>query len=100
MKWDVAVALVLSNWGNVLRAIQMASSKNPLSPHPSGVEVVGSDEIMVVKIPRPDVDSGGDGEEGQDEDGKVPLPTTLVRIPVGEEERGQDGSGDGREGSA
>jgi len=57
----------------------------------------GSNEIMVVKIPRPDVDSGGAGEEGQEGDGKVPLPTTLVRIPVGEEERGLDGSGEERE---
>lgn len=58
----------------------------------------GSNEIMVVKIPRPDVDGGGDGEEGQEGDGKVPLPMTLVRIPVGEEERGLDGSGEEREG--
>lgn len=55
---------------------------------------------MAVKIPRPDVDSAGDGEGGEEGDGRVPLPTTLVRIPVGEEERAVDGGGEGREGGA
>jgi len=55
---------------------------------------------MVVKIPRPDVDGGGDGENLQEGDGRVPLPTTLVRIPIGEEERAADGSVEGGQGGA
>ena len=49
-----AVATVLSNWHNVLRAISMASSKLP-QPKESG---------------------------GHDEVEEVPLPQTLVRIPT------------------
>ncbi len=60
----------------------------------------GADGIMVVKIPRPDVDGGGDGENLQEGDGRVPLPTTLVRIPIGEEERAADGSVEGGQGGA
>ncbi|KAL2021178.1 hypothetical protein VTK56DRAFT_7484 [Thermocarpiscus australiensis] len=49
-----AIALVLSNWHNVLRAINMASAK----------------------LPKPKV-------EGNPEDrDEVPLPQTLVRIPT------------------
>ncbi|KAK1832658.1 DASH complex subunit DAD2 [Podospora conica] len=47
-----AIALVLANWHNVLRAINMASAK----------------------LPKPTVDGN--------EDGVVPLPQTLVRIPT------------------
>lgn len=53
-----------------------------------------------MKIPRPDMDGGGDGEDRQEGDGKVPLPTTLVRIPIGEEERAVEGSGEGGQGGA
>lgn len=53
-----------------------------------------------MKIPRPDVDGGGDGEDWQEGDGKVPLPTTLVRIPIGEEERAVEGGGEGGQGGA
>ena len=49
---DIAVATVLSNWHNVLRAISMASSKIP--------------------VPKED-EEGGRTE---------PLPHTLVRIPT------------------
>lgn len=52
-----------------------------------------------MKIPRPDGDGGGggDGEEEQEEkeEGTVPLPTTLVRIPVGGEDSHVEGSGPG-----
>ncbi|KAI9811466.1 MAG: hypothetical protein M1827_005449 [Pycnora praestabilis] len=55
-----AVAAVLSNWHNVLRAINMAS----------------------MKIPKPK-DAGGDEAEGEKEaESEVPLPQTLVRIPT------------------
>ncbi|KAK3304283.1 DASH complex subunit Dad2-domain-containing protein [Chaetomium strumarium] len=47
-----AIALVLSNWHNVLRAINMASAK----------------------LPKPSTGT----EDGE----KVPLPQTLVRIPT------------------
>ncbi|KAK8180367.1 DASH complex subunit Dad2-domain-containing protein [Phyllosticta capitalensis] len=50
-----AVAAVLSNWHNVLRAISMASAK----------------------IPQPKEE-----EEEQDEKEDIPLPQTLVRIPT------------------
>lgn len=47
------MAAVLSNWHNVLRAINMAS----------------------MKLPKPK-------EEEETKDGGVPLPVTLVRIPT------------------
>ncbi|AEO71354.1 62c8ec78-5eb4-4899-bab8-e8850af553a6 [Thermothielavioides terrestris] len=50
-----AIALVLSNWHNVLRAINMASAK----------------------IPKPT-----DEPAHEDEGDEVPLPQTLVRIPT------------------
>ncbi|KAK0626060.1 DASH complex subunit Dad2-domain-containing protein [Immersiella caudata] len=49
-----AIALVLANWHNVLRAINMASSK----------------------LPKPSAKAGESSEES------VPLPQTLVRIPT------------------
>ncbi|EOA85796.1 DASH complex subunit dad2 [Exserohilum turcicum] len=53
-----AVAAVLSNWHNVLRAINMASAK----------------------LPRPKEDDEDEGAK-RSEDGP-PLPQTLVRIPT------------------
>ncbi|MCJ1230367.1 hypothetical protein MMC12_007040 [Toensbergia leucococca] len=55
-----AVAAVLSNWHNVLRAINMAS----------------------MKLPKPK--TTGEGHEGVDlkPELDVPLPQTLVRIPI------------------
>ncbi|KAK0740972.1 DASH complex subunit Dad2-domain-containing protein, partial [Schizothecium vesticola] len=47
-----AIALVLANWHNVLRAINMASAK----------------------LPKPTADGDGDAV--------IPLPQTLVRIPT------------------
>ncbi|CAF9913051.1 hypothetical protein IMSHALPRED_000893 [Imshaugia aleurites] len=52
-----AVAAVLSNWHNVLRAINMAS----------------------MKIPKPS--QAENGEKPSDSSG-IPLPQTLVRIPI------------------
>ncbi|KAK5660758.1 hypothetical protein OQA88_12124 [Cercophora sp. LCS_1] len=49
-----AIAMVLANWHNVLRAINMASAK----------------------IPRPNAEEPAEVEE------TVPLPQTLVRIPT------------------
>ncbi|EKG21517.1 GINS complex [Macrophomina phaseolina MS6] len=53
-----AVAAVLSNWHNVLRAINMAS----------------------MKIPKPK--EAEDNEREQEVNADVPLPQTLVRIPT------------------
>ncbi|KAL3425798.1 dash complex subunit dad2 [Phlyctema vagabunda] len=52
-----AVALVLSNWHNVLRAISMASAKLPKAKEP-------------------------DENEGLNETTELQLPQTLVRIPT------------------
>ncbi|KAF1811133.1 hypothetical protein P152DRAFT_400074 [Eremomyces bilateralis CBS 781.70] len=69
-----AVAAVLSNWGNVLRAISLASTK---IPKPKGAE----DEVVAEETK---VDAG------------PPLPQTLVRIPVDQAAalESQQGSGD------
>ncbi|KAF6224203.1 hypothetical protein HO133_010778 [Letharia lupina] len=52
-----AVAAVLSNWHNVLRAINMAS----------------------MKVPKP---STAEDEEKPGDKPEIPLPQTMVRIPV------------------
>ncbi|KAL6715090.1 DASH complex subunit dad2 [Lecanora helva] len=68
-----AIATVLSNWHNVLRAIKMASMKTPKA--------------------------GTAEDENQDEkksEVEVPLPQTLVRIPVEQQQesrQSRDGSG-------
>jgi DASH complex subunit DAD2 len=67
-----AVAAVLSNWHNVLRAISMASSK---FTRPR-MKVLGSCKLgltSVVALPKP--------KEGVEEE-ETPLPQTLVRIPT------------------
>lgn len=71
-----AVAAVLSNWHNVLRAINMASMKIP-KPKNEGV-------------------SDKDSEAASKSDSGVLLPQTLVRIPAEEAARqteSQSGSG-------
>ncbi|KAF2461637.1 DASH complex subunit Dad2 [Lineolata rhizophorae] len=55
-----AVAAVLSNWHNVLRAINMAS----------------------MKIPKPPEEEGEEPTLVERKEGDVPLPQTLVRIPT------------------
>ncbi|KAK0271640.1 DASH complex subunit dad2 [Friedmanniomyces endolithicus] len=54
-----AVAAVMGNWNQVLRAVFMASAK----------------------IPKPDNEGEGDGEVAT-----MPLPQTLVRIPIQQSE--------------
>lgn len=55
-----AVAAVLSNWHNVLRAINMAS----------------------MKIPKPSPAEDEEKSDHPDDDPEIPLPQTLVRIPI------------------
>ncbi|CZR53046.1 uncharacterized protein PAC_02924 [Phialocephala subalpina] len=56
-----AVATVLGNWHNVLRAISMAS----------------------MKIPKPKETDDGESKKGEKKsDADMPLPQTLVRIPT------------------
>lgn len=64
-----AVATVLSNWHNVLRAISMASSM-------CGFEacVVNRADLVVGALPKP--------KESEDGTSSQPLPQTLVRIPT------------------
>jgi DASH complex subunit DAD2 len=72
----VAVAYVLSNWDNVLRAINMASSE---STRPSPISDLTT---AVVKVPQP----SNEEDRGDAKNGEPQLPVTLVRIPVQQEE--------------
>lgn len=70
-----AIALVLSNWHNVLRAINMASCKHYFTPywwHP--FQAVLTNTPASAKLPKP---SAGVQEPLEDD-----LPQTLVRIPT------------------
>lgn len=67
-----AVAAVLSNWHNVLRAIHMASSELPFYLLLSSPFSSRSD--WPAKLPKP--------KEEEDADTGPPLPQTLVRIPT------------------
>lgn len=77
LTYSIAVAAVLSNWHNVLRAISMASSKQRL-------QNLGrtSTDLISVKIPKPKEAEGDDIEGQKDDESEVPLPQTLVRIPT------------------
>ncbi|KAG2002190.1 hypothetical protein GB937_009691, partial [Aspergillus fischeri] len=66
----IAMACVLANWDNVLRAISMASTKAAVS--------------ISTK------DQSSSAETGHDLMVERCLPATLVRIPVEERERPQD----------
>jgi DASH complex subunit DAD2 len=68
----VAVATVLANWHNVLRAISMASSKIFCPPEQSQ----RADRALGA-LPKPKEDTPTKGDEKD-----VPLPQTLVRIPT------------------
>lgn len=73
-----AVAAVLSNWHNVLRAINMASCKSAEFTHG---QVGLYTKILKVKVPKP---SPGEDDANaiSKPETEVPLPQTLVRIPV------------------
>lgn len=91
-----AVACVLANWDNVLRAISMASSESFESTMVLWEFVflgAGLDRLIgcvIVKVPKPTTANGGEEEQEQQqqqqerqENGIEPqLPVTLVRIPA------------------
>jgi hypothetical protein len=91
---NAAVAVVLANWENVLRAIGMASSEFPQNR----ITTVGGRHYVAnhfdvraakaatLKFPGAEDEGVGVGIDGK-ETGDVPLPVTLVRIPV--ESQGQ-----------
>jgi DASH complex subunit DAD2 len=66
-----AIALVLANWHNVLRAINMASCM----PSPP-ILFSRSCLTTAAKLPKPSAEQGASAEES------TPLPQTLVRIPT------------------
>lgn len=73
---SAAVATVLGNWHNVLRAISMASSKCCFVTCKSG------SNIVTVKIPKPKESEEGEGEQQKKPESENALPQTLVRIPT------------------
>ena len=66
----IAVVTVLANWHNVMRAINMASSKSAGS-----LACQKRLSVAAVKIPKADT-------EVNDRSRSTPLPQSLVRIPV------------------
>ena len=73
-----AVATVLGNWHNVLRAINMASSTSVLRAIHRAWANHG-----IVKIPQPKETEEVEGETPQNKtEFEKPLPQTLVRIPT------------------
>jgi DASH complex subunit DAD2 len=78
----IAVAAVLSNWHNVLRAINMASGEFhecPIESHGPCSNLFFS----TAKLPKPqDPDERHDENEEAKKESGVPLPQTLVRIPT------------------
>jgi DASH complex subunit DAD2 len=74
--WHVAaVAAVLSNWHNVLRAINMASSESLHTPLREKIKY--RKLTRAAKIPRPKEEDDTERPETE-----PPLPQTLVRIPT------------------
>jgi hypothetical protein len=72
---SLAVAAVLSNWHNILRAINMASSER------TEYRVQTELTAHVVKIP-PSVERDDTAEGAKKPSSDAPLPQTLVRIPT------------------
>lgn len=79
---STAVATVLSNWHNVLRAINMASSG--FIANLTVNRSTRSLTYQTVKIPKAKTEEGK-GKDVEESESTVALPQTLVRIPVGEE---------------
>jgi DASH complex subunit DAD2 len=87
-----AVACVLANWDNVLRAISMASSEFPAAfLHTWGLffsRLVVTCGCMIVKLPKPATTAAATGGEveheqpAQEKEEEGQLPVTLVRIPA------------------
>lgn len=84
-----AVACVLANWDNVLRAISMASSEFiqlAMQECSAPVRVRLTCGCFVVKVPKPTATANGEDEEqeqqGQKNGEEPQLPVTLVRIPA------------------
>lgn len=67
-----AVALVLGNWHNVLRAISMAACK------PSSTPLHRTMLTVSAKIPAPQ----NADEQREEQSNELPLPQALVRIPT------------------
>lgn len=71
--------MVLSNWHNVLRAVQMASSECIGMRDRGRFSYCGMlTDYSTVKVPKPKAD----GDALMAEDADPPLPQTLVRIPT------------------
>ncbi len=73
-----AVAAVMGNWNQVLRAVFMASGECQRAESECGMTRA---DMCVAKIPKPD--KGGEEEEDA---ATMPLPQTLVRIPIQQSE--------------
>ena len=88
----VAVAAVLSNWHNVMRAINMASSEF----NQAEVQLNVKSKLInfAAKIPKPGAPEGDEERAEKRGDSEVPLPQTLVRIPVESEEQPEEAQHD------
>lgn len=78
----VAVAAVLSNWHTVLRSIHMASGT--YTRHGRDKAVSHTDHLLLAHIPKAkDVEQEQEDDDNNNKgESNVPLPQTLVRIPV------------------
>ena len=71
------MAAVLSNWHNILRAINMASSKQVVE------STWCSANNPLVKIPKPEASEAEQISHAATATASgVPLPQTLVRVPI------------------
>ena len=69
-----AIATVVANWHNVLRAINMASGTDH-----SVAEKEEASDTWAAKLPKP---KGDDQDDSEPEHSAPGLPQTLVRIPT------------------